>query len=80
MNRTIRKWLGRGAFMALVAGAMLIVGPRYVAALDCPYPSAGTCPPLTGTDPSWGTCSPACVAMGWTDGGGCIRGCCVCLM
>jgi hypothetical protein len=58
MRQEARKWLARSAFVALVAIGTLIAGPRIAAARDCPFPSAGTCPPLT-PGPT-GTCFSAC--------------------
>ena len=82
MKQEARKWLARGVFVALVALGTLIAGPELAMARECPYPSAGTCPPLVG----WGspgpgkTCPNACADLGWTDGGSCVVGCCVCYM
>lgn len=79
METTIRRWLARLAFAVLVAMAMLVLGPRHTAARACPDPSPGTCPPLwDGPAHVVGTCSYWCVQMGYSDGGGCISGCCVC--
>jgi hypothetical protein len=48
MKNKMMKWLARGAFVTLVAGAMLVAGPRYVMAEDCQEPwQMGYCPPMT---------------------------------
>ncbi len=80
MKRTVMTWLARSAFVALVALGTLIAAPRFAVARDCPYPTAGTCPPLTlGT--GLGSCNRACQDLGWPDGGDCLpTGCCVCRM
>jgi hypothetical protein len=79
MRGRMIKWLARGAFATLVAGVMLAVGPQYAAAIDCPEPNAGTCPPLTqGQGP--GSCWRACKDIGWDDGGSCVGPCCTCFM
>ena len=75
MRGRMIKWLARGAFATLVAGVMLAVGPQYAAAIDCPEPNAGTCPPLTQ-----GQCYSACQGIGWQDGGSCVGPCCTCFM
>ncbi len=85
MQRRVMKWLARGAYVALVALGMVVAGPQYVAAYNpCPYPSAGTCPPLTRwPDTGEGSCYKACQDLGWPDGGRCNPGegsCCVCFM
>jgi hypothetical protein len=79
MRQEARKWLARSAFVALVAIGTLIAGPRIAAARDCPYPSAGTCPPLEGGPNE--SCGLACKSLGWVDGGSCLPNhCCVCFM
>jgi len=79
MKPEAKQWLARVVFVALVAIGTLVAGPRIAAARDCPYPSAGTCPPLATED---GSCAAACVTLGWVDGGRCTpsTGCCVCFM
>jgi hypothetical protein len=79
MNRSMMKWLARGAFATMVAGAMLVAGPRDLAAYDCPEPNAGTCPPLTPY-PGPNSCDQACKDLGWQDGGTCVGPCCTCFM
>ncbi len=82
MKQQAKKWLARAAFVALVATGMFVAGPRNVAALSCPYPSAGTCPPLT-RDQGPESCYQACRDPGWPDGGLCNPNpgsCCVCFM
>jgi hypothetical protein len=79
MNRTMRKWLGRGTFMALMAGAMLMIGPKYAVADTCSAPEQpGLCPPFTET-----SCYNWCIEHDY-QGGGCVpseqRGCCTCLI
>lgn len=59
----------------MVAVGTLVVGPRIAAARDCPFPSAGTCPPLANVD---GSCAQACKDIGYEFGGQCHTGCCVC--
>jgi hypothetical protein len=75
-------WLARTAFATMVAGVMLAVGPQYAAAIDCPEPNAGTCPPLEGSgSPKTGdSCPLACDELGWHDGGSCVGPCCTCFM
>jgi len=75
MKQEARKWFARGAFVAVVAAVTLVVGPHLAAARECPYPSAGTCPPLDNA-----MCEVACKAENW-EGGSCTPpGCCVCWM
>jgi hypothetical protein len=74
MNREAKKWLARVAFVALVAIGTLMAGPRIAAARDCPFPTAGTCPPLADD----GSCDQACQSLGYEFGGQCHVGCCVC--
>ncbi len=73
MNGTMKRWLARGTFVALVAVAMVVAGPRRVAAFTCPDPNAGTCPPLNN-----GTCADACRSLGYDSGGSCVATCCTC--
>jgi hypothetical protein len=82
MRSRMMSWLARGAFATLVAGVMLAVGPQYAAAIDCPEPNAGTCPPLYGSGPPGHDlpCPDACGALGWDDGGSCVGPCCTCFM
>ncbi len=76
MKQEATKWFARGVFVALVAALTLVVGPHLAAARECPYPSAGTCPPLAND----GSCDFACLALNW-EGGSCTPpGCCVCWM
>jgi hypothetical protein len=84
MKQEARKWLARSAFVALVAIGTLMAGPR--------IPQPATVPiPARERVPRWGWGSPdtrqpdtfcpnACAAQGWTDGGSCVVGCCVCYM
>jgi hypothetical protein len=76
MRSRTMKWMARGAFATIVAGAMLVAGPRDVAAYDCPEPSAGTCPPLANLD---GSCNEACQLLEY-DGGTCVGPCCTCFL
>lgn len=79
MKTETKRWLARILFVTLVAAGTLVVGPHIAAARDCPFPSAGTCPPLVPGDKSIpGTCGYACVQAGYPDGGQCHVGCCVC--
>jgi hypothetical protein len=78
MRSRMMSWLARGAFAALVAGVMLAVGPQYVAAYDCPEPSAGTCPPLEGGPND--SCGEACKNLDFEDGGTCVGPCCTCFL
>jgi hypothetical protein len=82
MRTRTMKWLARTAFATMVAGVMLAVGPQYAAAIDCPEPNAGTCPPLEGSgSPKTGdSCPLACDELGWHDGGSCVGPCCTCFM
>jgi len=82
MKAEARKWLARAAFVALVAAGTLVAGARLNAAVPCPDPSPGTCPPLLYGQGE-GSCYEACRLMGWLDGGQCPpagSGCCVCFM
>jgi hypothetical protein len=74
MRKTLIKWLARGAFAALVAGAMLVAGPQYAVANDCPEPNAGYCPPLDDQ-----SCNEACLNLQY-EGGVCVGPCCTCWM
>ena len=76
MKSEAKRWPARVLFVALVAVGTLVMGPRMAAARDCPFPSAGTCPPLT-PGPT-GTCYSACQGLGYESGGQCHVGCCVC--
>ena len=77
--KTGTKWFTRAAFVAAVAAAVMMGGPRPVTANDCNYdrPTSGpyTCPPLDSQ-----TCFVACHNSGYQAGGDCIWpiGCCVC--
>lgn len=79
MKQETKRWLTRVLFVALVAAGTLIAAPRIAVARDCPFPSAGTCPPLSNSDNS---CRNACVQLGYPSGGECPPsggpGCCVC--
>jgi hypothetical protein len=78
MKSRMMKWLGRGAFAALVAGVMLAVGPQYAVADFCDQPEQlGTCPPYTN-DAGENNCCDACVLAGYSWGGFCVAGCCTC--
>lgn len=80
MKGRMMKWLARGAFVTLVAGAMLVASPQYAAAGNCDEEwQAGSCPPLTpGPE---GTCYSACQLKGFPDGGTCGPGpCCNCFL
>ena len=79
MTQETTRWLARTLFVALVAVGTLVAGPRIAVAQDCPYPSAGTCPPLAPwPDRGDGSCYKACQDIGWPDGGSCLGSCCVC--
>lgn len=81
MTSTMKKWLVRGAMVAVAAAGAIVASAPDVAAFDCPEPSAGTCPPLSGSGPPGnGSCPDACDDLGWHDGGSCIGGCCTCVM
>lgn len=70
----ILKWALRGTFAVAVGGAILVGGPGYAGALDCPNPDpAWECPPLDE-----GSCDWACKQIG-ADSGHCFGpGCCTC--
>jgi hypothetical protein len=71
------KWLARGVFAALVAGAMLVAGPRYLMADFCDAPEQiGTCPPFNQN-----SCHEECILpIHGYPGGNCIGGCCTCII
>lgn len=74
MRGKAKKWLARGVFSALVAGAMLVAGPQYAAARYCNEEwQPGTCPPLLPQE-----CYDLCEEL-FGNGGTCGPGpCCNC--
>jgi hypothetical protein len=79
MKSILTRWLARVAFAALVAAAMLVLGPQPAPANICNAPEQpGFCPPFNDD-----TCYDWCIDHEYL-GGGCIpneqSGCCTCLI
>lgn len=79
MPTTIKRWLARAAFAALVAVAVVLFGPSPGTASYCDAPEQpGLCPPFDET-----SCRNWCIDHQYW-GGGCVpneqSGCCTCLI
>lgn len=67
-----------GAAWAAVVMVALVFGATQAMAAPismCPGATVGFCPPFTMQ-----TCNQECLDLGWVNGGGCVRGCCICLI